>query len=570
MKSASETIRGKVNVAILDKADRLFRNDDAGVWTEVLQNARRAGATSVDVVIEEVQPAAGICLVTVHDDGRGIDDFQSLVTLGSSDWSRETQAAEDPAGMGFFSLCRSEIEVHSGDRSVKLSPAVFLGKADAHVETAAEFIAGTRLRFTRQSNRAALIAALKGVTEFYPLEVRLEGHALPRYDFLAGALYRELIDGIEVGFSTAFERGFHYYHEGNWNFYGARIHQAFDSFTGLLGGTKGDSVSTIYARFNVLVTGRVKLQLPDRRGIIQDDFLKEFEQKARAAAYRFFQTQLQHVLPFRNWKEAKALGVDLPEAVHLLTSWHAESRDDGIEPLLGYPETGIITDLTNVILADRDLLNAHTLDAALHSAANFPGNLYREEPGYAGYAWYDRLPRIADSTVFADGVSFEEYELPRSGAERPARIEIEIAIEQPKGEERSLRLPVLIHVDTSEVNEVNFVAVKQSPWDNENLAGPFPIVDFLIWATFSAGDDVECDSWATQAENYEEGAKRIVNEYFRGPRATLLGILRNALQSDASSLAERLGVTEIRFKRTASSRLDWDIELANADGGPVT
>ena len=166
--------------------------------------------------------------------------------------------------------------------------------------------------------------------------------------------------------------------------------------------------------------------------------------------------------------------------------------------------------------------------------------------------------------------SFEEYELPRSGAQRPARIEIEVAIERLKGEGRSLRLPVLIHVDTSEVNEINFVAVKQSPWDNENLAGPFPIVDFLIWATFSASDDFgECDSWATQAENYEEDVKRIVNEYFRGPRATLLGILRNAVQLDASSLAERLGVTEIRFKRDASSQHDWNIELANADG-PVT
>jgi hypothetical protein len=569
MKSASETVRGKVNVALLDKADRLFRNDDAGIWTEILQNARRAGATSVDLTIKSGAPAENLCVVTVQDDGHGIEDFQSLLTLGTSDWSTETQSAEDPAGMGFFSLCRSQVEVYSGNRFVKLTPAVFLGKAEAHVETGGEFIQGTRLRFTRQSSRDALIAALKQVTEFCPIEVRLEGQSLPRHDFLAGALYRELIDGIEVGFGVAFEHGYSYYHDGNWNFYGTRIHHPFDSFTGLLDASKR-SVSTIYARFNVLETGRVKLQLPDRRGIIEDEFLKEFERKGRAAAYRFFQTQSQHVLPFRNWKEAKALGVDLPEAACLLTTWHAESRDESIEPLLGYPETGIVTDLTNVILADRDLLNAHTLDAALHSGATFPGNLYREEPGYAGYEWYDRLPQIADTTVFVDGVSFEEYELPRSGAERPARIEIEVAIKQLKGEGQSLRLPVLIHVDTSGVNEINFVAVKRSPWDNENLAGPFPIVDFLIWATFSACDDfAECDSWATQAENYEEDIKRIVNEYFRGPRATLLGILRNAVQLDAGSLAERLGVTEIRFKRTASGRHDWNVELTNADG-PVT
>jgi hypothetical protein len=149
MKSAAETVRGKVNVALLDKADRLFRNDDAGIWTEILQNARRAGATSVDLTIKSGAPAENLCVVTVQDDGHGIEDFQSLLTLGTSDWSTETQSAEDPAGMGFFSLCRSQVEVYSGNRFVKLTPAVFLGKAEAHVETGGEFIQGTRLRFTR-------------------------------------------------------------------------------------------------------------------------------------------------------------------------------------------------------------------------------------------------------------------------------------------------------------------------------------------------------------------------------------------------------------------------------------
>src|SRR4051794_14947598 len=105
MKSAnvSETVRGKVNVALLDKADRLFRNDDAGIWTEILQNARRAGATSIDLTIKPGESADDHCVVTVQDDGHGIEDFQSLLTLGTSDWSAETQSAEDPAGMGFFS-----------------------------------------------------------------------------------------------------------------------------------------------------------------------------------------------------------------------------------------------------------------------------------------------------------------------------------------------------------------------------------------------------------------------------------------------------------------------------------
>lgn len=41
MSNTEDRIRGRVSSAILDKVNRLFRNDDAGVWVELLQNARR-------------------------------------------------------------------------------------------------------------------------------------------------------------------------------------------------------------------------------------------------------------------------------------------------------------------------------------------------------------------------------------------------------------------------------------------------------------------------------------------------------------------------------------------------
>lgn len=266
MKPQVETISGKVNVAMLEKADRLFRNDDDGVWIELLQNAWRANATAVDISVEESSPASGSCLVTVHDDGQGIESFQSLLTLGSSGWDSETQRAEDPAGMGFFSLCRAEVEVHSGTRLVKIPPSVFLGKGEARVERV-PFVRGTRIRFARTSTKVALVGALERVTEFYPLAIRLDGRELPRHDFLEGALYREQIDGIEVGFATAFEWKWNYYGDGNWNFYGSRIREPFRQFTGIVDSENNRSPLTVYARFNVLETARVKLQLPDRRAI---------------------------------------------------------------------------------------------------------------------------------------------------------------------------------------------------------------------------------------------------------------------------------------------------------------
>jgi K+-sensing histidine kinase KdpD len=77
-------IRGKVDAGILQKADRLFRNDDSGIFIELLQNARRAGATTVEVTIDPADGVGNSSTVTVMDNGAGIEDFQDLVTLGRS------------------------------------------------------------------------------------------------------------------------------------------------------------------------------------------------------------------------------------------------------------------------------------------------------------------------------------------------------------------------------------------------------------------------------------------------------------------------------------------------------
>jgi len=560
MKSGCVAISGKVNAAMLEKADRLFRNDDDGVWIELLQNARRAGAIAVNITIEAAEANASPCTVTIQDDGGGIENFQSLVTLGKSDWSAATETREDPAGMGFFSLCRSEVEIHSGTQRVRISPSVFLGKSEAQVERA-PFVRGTRIRFARESTKPALLAALGRVSEFCPLEVRIDGQPLPRHDFLEGALYREMIDGIEVGFATGFAWRWNYYRDDNWNFYGARIREPFRYFTGLLDAAKAGSELNIHARFNVLQTAHVKLQLPDRRAIIQDEFFREFVRKAHAAAYRFFQTQASHALPFQDWQEAKELGVVLPEAVRLLKSWHADPQDENVEPLFGYPERRLLPDASGVLLVERGVPDAHTLEGALQCGATLQRELYEEKPEYAGYAWYDRLPRIVDTAVLVDGVLYDDWP---EGSERPAKIQIEVTIAESGQPERSIRLPTLIHAPTDELDEISFVAVRNSPWDNDDLDGPFSVADFLIWATFRASDDLgECDSWNTQMDYYGKTIEREVNAYFRGPKASLLAILRDVIDWDANRIAEQLGVKEIHFRRTAPSGSGWDIELVN-------
>lgn len=66
------------------------------IVTELMQNARRAGAS---YVVVEYDAAAQTLMV--RDDGCGIDDFQKLFTFGESGWDDATVAGETAFGLGF-------------------------------------------------------------------------------------------------------------------------------------------------------------------------------------------------------------------------------------------------------------------------------------------------------------------------------------------------------------------------------------------------------------------------------------------------------------------------------------
>ncbi|MCL4499211.1 MAG: hypothetical protein M1335_03080 [Chloroflexi bacterium] len=559
MSNAGQRIRGQVSPALLDKVGRLFRNDDAGVWVELLQNARRAGASIVHVEITE---ASGVSRVMMTDNGCGIQNFQNLLTLGGSDCNQSVSTLEDPAGMGFFALCHSEVEVHSGRKRTTLTPEVFLGKSDAEVVESDEVIAGTQIRFTRPASKAQLVAALQRVAEFNPIEVRLGEEVLSRHDFLEGAEHREWIDGVEIGIAPAFRHGWSYSDE-NWNFYGARLRHAFPCPEGwLTRDNHGRWIRTsLNVRFDVRDTVAVKLQLPDRRAIVEDNFLQSFEGRVLAAVYRSFQLQDAHALAFRDWKKARELGVVLPEAAPLMTTWHAASQDEFFEPIFGHPETKLLDGTSGVILVEDDIPNPHTLEGAIQAGATLGADLYKEHPAFQGYSWYDRLRLISSTSVLTDGS--ENVVWRGTGEARPSRIEIEVLVRDSENREQRLLLPALIHADSESINEPTFVVVSDSPWDGDGRPEPFAVTDFLMWATFCSSDNFgESDSWETQRDEYQTVIERVVSEYFGGARAALLTVLQQAIPWDAHTYLDQLGINEIRFRRGEGRRI-WCAEIVD-------
>lgn len=122
--------------------------------TELLQNARRAGATEVSIAYDEAR-----AVLTVCDDGCGIDDFQKLLTLHESGWQPGLVEAENAFGVG-FSKC--------------------LYAAD-HVSIASK---GRRLEFDTEPALQGEVFDVLDDADTAPghTTVRLDGVVLPRLD----------------------------------------------------------------------------------------------------------------------------------------------------------------------------------------------------------------------------------------------------------------------------------------------------------------------------------------------------------------------------------------------------
>src|SRR3546814_2735974 len=75
-------IRPSVGDELITKVSRLFNGTITDVLNELFQNARRAGAGRIEVHVRDHEGGSSL---HIADDGRGVDDPASFVTLGRSE-----------------------------------------------------------------------------------------------------------------------------------------------------------------------------------------------------------------------------------------------------------------------------------------------------------------------------------------------------------------------------------------------------------------------------------------------------------------------------------------------------
>jgi len=377
-----QTIQAKVNTRLLSKADRLFTGTLDGRIIEILQNARRAGATEVNITNKEGT-------VTVCDNGSGVEDFSALLDLGKSDWNEAMDDAEDPAGVGIFCLAPRRLEICSGHKKVLITEKGWTGEPVPVQKTDAQ-TRGTTLIFEDEPWE---MGTVEMHAVFSGLKVVVDGKQCASEPFVSddAVHYPELGCRIEVrpcnGLSQWHDGWRHsfYSEEALVNFHGQVVLLTYSPLSERL-------------RFLVEFTGEptgIRLMLPARTQLVENEVFEKLKAAMEKEAYRYIQRQDKHKLHFKEYLRARDLGIELSEAepvftVGLLTG-------DSPEPMeVAMPKDFPLAKCYRLDgnypgARETDDANAHLLAAMGNFKEPFvPVTISR---CYDGYSWAD-LPTI--------------------------------------------------------------------------------------------------------------------------------------------------------------------------------
>ena len=320
-----ETVRAVVDGRLLEKADRLFTGEPKGRVIEMLQNARRAGATEVSIA---TVPSLGGCLgkVIIRDNGQGIEDFATVLSMGSRGWDDATEISEDPAGVGFFSLAPRRLSIRSRRRMIAIdAPRQWMG-AEIQIQMDPEPIRqGTVIEFEADKDEAEFWREqAHRFCKFTGMTVTIDGREHAPESFLpdGGHVFCHSDMGVVVAvieranlsrheeFFNA-ENGYCRGLDGNliFNFHGQLIHASYINIP---------SSRDTPLSYLVDMTGTptpLRMLLPARTRVVDNEGFTRLKRCLVEDTFRYYLAIGRHKLHHRDWKRARdEFGIELPES----------------------------------------------------------------------------------------------------------------------------------------------------------------------------------------------------------------------------------------------------------------
>jgi hypothetical protein len=296
-----QVIKACVSERLLQKANRLFTGTLDGRIIEILQNARRAGATEVRISNKDG-------LITVKDNGSGIEDFQKLLDLGGSGWDEKLEAGEDPAGVGLFSLAPKRVTVISGSRKTVIDKDGWTGKT-VEVTENAEAVTGTILKF--RDEKPWDMNTVEKHAVFAGIKVVVDGkycHAMP---FCSGEAVHYENPGCRIEVAKEVSK----YHR-NWTttWYHGRVLVNFHGQIVQIDHWPSKNRPGLTILVDIADQTDIRLMLPARTRLVENAAFEQLKAAIELEYYKYFQKQKIHTLHYEEYLRAKELGIELPEA----------------------------------------------------------------------------------------------------------------------------------------------------------------------------------------------------------------------------------------------------------------
>lgn len=561
-----KTIQARVSDNLLQHATFMFNNRLKDLLIELFQNSRRAAATKIRVTVSETDSGTRLVL---HDNGSGVKDFSTLLHLGHSDWSAETLEREHPAGIGFFALCHSGVEVKSGNQSVLLTKPNYLGDQPAYVETLDYEVEGLQLTFERSESFGEAKGAIESIGQYAGLEVYLNGDLVPAVDFLGEALFVREVNGVRIGVYPGAN------HCHTFNFYGRVLSVLTPEVFSAIPSINSRSTSNIHARFDVRDTKSLNLKLPDRSDVVRDELFDSLMMEGERTLYLYLATLPEHCASFKQYERARVLGVKLQEGIPFLATFCPSPYDSDFSSSLKLGEYSGFRKLIAGKIVAVDACSDSVEGADFTLAANrsyFPASCVLPSEiedatlvdaddlkQYRGYSWANQIPVLSEFQIIVDDKPIDELAGPLVIAD-----EIVLTCQYVVGEDKQdLRWQVSFAGTTnpSDTEDFTLAVAKASPWVTRQKE-PFMLEDTAAFLSFYYHDDAGEDSFDTQLESFQDTVGKWFLRVLGGARAVAQRVATEALHWDLQQALRDAGLRELHFVAADADKTKWDLTLA--------
>ena len=558
---AATSIRARVHPRALDRMHMFFDASVSTAFVELIANARRGGATRIDISTRDLSPPDGVRFeVSIRDDGRGIADPAVLLSFGESGWNEKLARSENPAGMGLLSLAKHGCTLASRPKSpaagqfpswrVQLEPEHFMGKAAAAVipDDTAPAPHGTRVTFAVGQTLDALRAAAGRAALFAPLPVTFDGDALRRRDFLENALRIEQWKGLTLGIGTS--RVVPYTHH-DLNFHGLTVNARLPHVQTLNG-----EVWTVSA--DVVDCPELELVLPARNQAVENEFLEELRNEARLAIYRALAPMDPPPrVAFKDYQRAARAGIDLPVPPAELRPWVSAIAD-----VDNWTRPGSLTPVgpdTVVVVYDPDPPETQPFYRAAQRAG-LTARLFESDRRLEGYDWYDALPRLTEvyTEIQIDGAILSPQDLYRRfldaernrdrhasrlaqgcapkedgspqgdcspQGDRAEAIVMRAEITRLDGDKDVIPVPA----DVAFLGDFGYVEYAWPVIASGSNISAEDLAELLRHAYFCPSDDSDADSYATQLRAFEIEALRLAVQHVASADEATRAVIKRAV-----------------------------------------